>query len=71
MSGRVDIIYRIVPAIAVAIQALRVIGRLDDGVSGNESPYLRIIVSCPVVIEPGGVQLFAGATNFKTVSILA
>jgi hypothetical protein len=53
MPRRIGIVYRVIPAVAVAVEALRVIGRLDNAIRSYKSPYLRIVIPCPVVVEPG------------------
>ena len=60
MSRRVDIVYRVIAAIAIPVQALRVEGRLDDGISSGKPPQLRVVVARPVEIQPCLVELFAG-----------
>ena len=47
MTGRINIVQRVVAAIAIAVETLRIIGRLDNGLGGSESPQLWVIVSRP------------------------
>ena len=47
--------YGIISAIAVAVKALRIVGRLDYGVGGDESAKLRVVVSCAVEVQACGV----------------
>ncbi len=56
--------------VAEAVQALRVVGRLDDGVCRNESPNLRVVVAGAVEIQTGGVEFLAGEFVLDGVSAL-
>lgn len=60
MSCRVNIVYRVVSRIGIAVEALRVVGSLDDGIRADEPANLRVIVSGVIEVEAGLVKFFAG-----------
>ena len=67
MASRINVVNRIVAAIAVAVEALGVVGGLDYGVGGDESADFGVVVSGAVEVEAGGVKLFAGELVFDQV----
>ena len=45
VSRRVCVVYRIVAAVAVAVEALRIIRRLDYRIRAYKPPQLRVVIS--------------------------
>ena len=61
MSRRIGIIYRIIIAIRIAVEVLRIVRAGDYCVRLGESAYVGVVVSGAVEVEAGGgVFFFAG-----------
>jgi len=59
-TARVRVLQRVVDAVAVAVQGLRVAEALDNRIRADKPPNHRIIVSGIVVVETSGVKPLAG-----------
>ncbi len=60
MPARINILERVIQAIAVSIQGLRILVVLHYGIRAYEPAYRRIIISSVVVVQAGIVQPLAG-----------
>jgi hypothetical protein len=52
VSSRIDVVLRVIPDVAVPVQALRVIRRLHERVGTDKPADLGIVIPPAVVIEP-------------------
>jgi len=60
MPRGINVVYWVIPAVAISIQTLGIKGCLDYGICLGKSPQLRVVVARPVEIQPCLVELFAG-----------
>lgn len=62
---RVSVLQRIIQAVAIPVEALRVSGIGDYGIRADKPPNRRVIIPCSVIIKSRIVMALAGKLNIR------
>ena len=65
MATGINVVYGVVAAVGVAVEALRIVRRLDDGIWRDKASNLRIVIPRAVVVQTIRVNLHCCSNEFS------